>query len=205
MAAVNPGNAHAHLVWGLTAPVLVDSPDMRQGPLRYLCAVEAAYRVALGADAGYTGLLTKNPAHARWRTLRGPQMAYELGELAEYVDLSKHIPKGRKVEEVGVGRNVTVFDRLRRWAYVAIRRHREHRNFVLWQAEGYDKALEMNGAFCSHLIRARSGTSLRASAGGRGASTQMCTPNSSSGRRTRERRGLRNGGATMRTNRPARG
>lgn len=144
-AAVNPANAHAHLVWGLTAPVLVDSPDMRQGPLRYLCAVEAAYRAALGADASYTGLLTKNPSHERWRTLRGPQMAYELGELAEYVDLTKHIPKGRKVEEVGVGRNVTVFDRLRRWAYVAIRRHREHRNFVLWQAESYDKALELNG------------------------------------------------------------
>lgn len=143
-AAANRENAHAHLVWGLSAPVLVDSPDMRQGPLRYLCAVEAAFREKLQADHGYAGLITKNPAHPLWRTLRGPQLAYDLGELAEWVDLTKHIPK-RKPEEIGLGRNVTVFDWLRHWAYVAVRKHREQRNFVLWQAEAYDKALERNG------------------------------------------------------------
>jgi len=56
-AAVNRENGHAHLVWGLSAPVLVDSPDMRQAPLRYLCAVEAAFREDLRADHGYSGLL----------------------------------------------------------------------------------------------------------------------------------------------------
>lgn len=143
-AAANRENAHAHLVWGLSAPVLVDSPDMRQGPLRYLCAVEAAFREKLKADQGYAGLITKNPAHPLWRTLRGPQLAYDLGDLAEWVDLTKYIPK-RKPEEIGLGRNVTVFDWLRHWAYAAVRKHREQRNFVLWQAEAYDKALERNG------------------------------------------------------------
>lgn len=56
-AATNRENAHAHLVWGLRAPVLVDSPDMRQAPLRYLCAVEAAFREKLQADQGYGGLI----------------------------------------------------------------------------------------------------------------------------------------------------
>lgn len=144
-AAVNRENGHAHLVWGLSAPVLVDSPDMRQGPLRYLCAVEAAFRERLKADQGYSGLITKNPAHPLWRTLRGPQFAYELGELAEWVNLPKHLPK-RKPEEIGLGRNVAVFDWLRRYAYRHIRHYKaDMRNFVLWQSHLNGKALERNG------------------------------------------------------------
>lgn len=144
-STVNRENGHAHLVWGLTAPVLVDSPDMRQAPLRYLCAVEAAFRTALQADSGYSGLITKNPAHPLWRTLMGPQLAYDLGELAEYVDLQKHLPR-RKPEEVGLGRNVTVFDWLRQYAYRHIRHYKgEVRNFVLWQSHLNNKALERNG------------------------------------------------------------
>jgi hypothetical protein len=121
-AAVNRANGHAHLVWGLSAPVLVDSPDLRQAPLRYLCAVESAFRERLQADQGYSGLITKNPIHPLWRTLRGPQLAYELGELAAWVDLPKHMPR-RKPDEIGLGRNCSLFDRLRKWAYGAIRQY----------------------------------------------------------------------------------
>lgn len=145
-ASANRANGHAHLVWGLSAPVLVDSEDMRQAPMRYLCAVEAAFREALQADQGYGGLITKNPAHPLWRTLRGPQLCYELGELAEWVDLPKHLPKRGKPEEIGLGRNVTVFDWLRQYAYRHIRFYkREVRNFVYWQSHLNLKALERNG------------------------------------------------------------
>lgn len=150
-AAINKENAHAHLVWGLSAPVLVDSPDMRQGPLRYLCAIEAAFRARLQADNGYSGLITKNPAHPLWRTLRGPQLTYDLGELAQWVDLSKHLPK-RKPEEIGLGRNVTVFDWLRRYAYRHIRHYKSDvRNFVMWQSHLNNKALERNGDLLTPL------------------------------------------------------
>jgi len=146
-AAVNRENGHAHLVWGLSAPVLVDSPDLKQGPLRYLCAVESAFRARLQADQGYSGLITKNPAHPLWKTLRGPRLGYELGELADWVDLPKHLPK-RKPEEVGLGRNVTVLDWLRHYAYRQIRHYKgDVRNFVLWQSHLNNKALERNGDF----------------------------------------------------------
>lgn len=146
-ASVNRENGHAHLVWGLSVPVLVDSPDLRQAPLRYLCAVEAAFRARLQADQGYSGLITKNPVHPLWKTLRGPQLGYELGELADWVDLPKHLPK-RKPEEVGLGRNVTVFDWLRHYAYRKIRHYKhEVRNFVYWQSHLNGKALERNGDF----------------------------------------------------------
>lgn len=148
---INPENAFGHLVWGISAPVLVDSPDMRQAPLRYLCAIEAAYRDALGADQGYSGLLTKNPFHARWRVLWGPATFYELGELAECVDLSKHIPKrGKNPEAIGLGRNCTLFDELsRKFAYKKIR---EYKPLGLpgwnpWQSACYDWALQRNGDF----------------------------------------------------------
>ena len=120
---------------------------MRQAPLRYLCAVEAAFRARLQADQGYSGLITKNPAHPLWKTLRGPQLGYELGDLADWVDLPKHIPK-RKPEEVGLGRNVTVFDWLRLYAYRKIRHYKlDVRNFIQWQSHLNGKALERNGDF----------------------------------------------------------
>lgn len=144
-ATINKQNGHAHLVWGLKAPVLVDSEDLRQRPIRYLCAVESAFRERLQADQGYSGLITKNPAHPLWWTLRGQRMDYELCELADWVDLPQHLPK-RKPEEIGLGRNVTVFDWLRHYAYRQIRHYKgDVRNFVLWQSHLNGKALGRNG------------------------------------------------------------
>jgi hypothetical protein len=112
-----------------------------------LCAVEAAFRQKLQADSGYSGLITKNPTHPLWRLLRGPRIDYELWELAEYVDLSRHLPK-RKPEQIGLGRNVTLFDWLRHYAYRHIRHYKtDVRNFVLWQSHLNAKALERNGDF----------------------------------------------------------
>lgn len=148
-ASKNRENGHAHLVWGLTAPVLIDSPNMRQGPLRYLCAVESAFRARLQADQGYSGLITKNPAHPLWHTVPGPRLSYDLGELAEFVDLTKHMPKiWAKPEEIGLGRNCTVFEWLRQHAYRNIRHYKcEVRNFVEWQSHLNNKALERNAEF----------------------------------------------------------
>jgi hypothetical protein len=107
--------------------------------------VEAAFRAKLEADTGYSGLMTKNPAHPLWRVLRGPQQSYELGDLAEWVDLPKHLPK-KKPQEIGLGRNVTVFEWLRQYAYRQIRHYKvDVRNFILWQSHLNGKALERNG------------------------------------------------------------
>ncbi len=141
--SVNLENGHAHLVWGLTAPVLLEAEDARLAPMRYLCAVEEAFRVALDADVGYSGLLTKNPAHPLWRTLLGPTLSYSLGELSEYIDLPKFVPR-RKPQEVGLGRNVTLFDWLRHYAYRNVRRFD---SFTAWQSQLNSKALERNGDF----------------------------------------------------------
>jgi hypothetical protein len=100
-------------------------------------------------------LLTKNPTHRRWRVLRGPRVGYTLQELADCFDaedLSFYVNQSKKPEEVGLGRNVTLFDWLRQWAYVAIRRYRAARNqFPQWQAECHEKSLGRNGDFARPL------------------------------------------------------
>ena len=148
-AAVNRENAHAHLAYGLRVPVLTSSMEARQAPLRYLNAVEAAFRAKLQADDGFSGLITKNPAHPLWRTLQGPDLAYELGDLAEWVDLEHFKPRqGVKVAEVGLGRNVTVFDFVRLWAYKKVREYKNVRGgFVHWQKAVYDRCMARNGDF----------------------------------------------------------
>ena len=151
-ASVNPKNMHAHLAWGLSVPVLVESPDARRAPIRYLAAVESAFRSRLHADPSYSGLITKNPSHPMWNTYRGPKEFYDLAYLADWVDLPKFLPKqGAKIEEIGLGRNLVLFDFLRKWAYVAVRKEREMRNYVLWQAKVYDRCLERNADFINPL------------------------------------------------------
>jgi len=147
-------NGHAHTAYGYRAPVLVDSPDMRQGPLRYLCAVEAGFRAKLGADGGYSGLMTKNPIHPDWHTLTygGPDLLlYDLDDLAGWVDLPKFLPKrGKNPEEIGLGRNVTVFDDLRQWAYRNIRGYKAEgfKGWNPWMDECYQWALNRNDFPC---------------------------------------------------------
>lgn len=119
--AVNNENGHAHAVYGLRVPVLMGGLGVRNSPVRYLASVEAMMREKLKADQSYSGLITKNPMHTKWRVLHGPQLTYDLSELAVNLPgIEKYKPKRRDLE-VGVGRNVTLFDRLRKWAYREIR------------------------------------------------------------------------------------
>jgi len=146
-AAVNRQNGHAHLAYGLSAPVLVAESARRQ-PIRFLQGIEGAYREALRADRGYSGLITKNPKHPLWRVLYGDARLWELGELAEYGDVEHYIPRhAKKPEEVGLGRNCIVFEFLRQWAYRNIRAAKERANFVIWQADCNNRALVRNGDF----------------------------------------------------------
>jgi hypothetical protein len=113
--------------------------------MRYLCAVESLMRERLQADPGFSGLITKNPIHPAWQTLRGPRMFYDLAELAEWLPgLEKHIPKRGRVDSVGLGRNVTLFDALRKWAYESLRNYK--------RVGGLDGWNEWNSACRTHAL-----------------------------------------------------
>jgi hypothetical protein len=154
VSIVNRENGHAHLLYGLESPVAC-SEVARQAPLRYLAAIEAAYLAKLepfGGDRGFAGLMVKNPTHSHWKAFWGRLSFWSLEELAEYVNLDHYTPKklsDKKIQLVGVGRNVTLFNFLGpegKWSYNAVRRYRGER-YEVWCEAVLNKALEMNGEF----------------------------------------------------------
>jgi len=119
LVVVNPRNGHAHLVYLLGAWVQTDFGDSRRlKVVRYAAAIERAYTAALGADPAYPGRFQHNPLSDAYVTKIGRDAPYSLDELARYVDLNE--PARKKNPPIGIGRNVETFDRLRRWAYVAV-------------------------------------------------------------------------------------
>ena len=150
---VNKANRHAHVVYGLSAPVLTTSMEARQAPLRYLNAVETAFRAKMDADDGYSGLITKNPKHPLWWTIQGRRLDYDLEELSGWVDLSRFTAKqGVKVAEVGLGRNVTVFDFVRLWSYKKVREFKgQPGGYVHWQKAVYDRCMARNADFTTPM------------------------------------------------------
>lgn len=142
-SAIDPETGSGHLCYGLKTPV-VRTEAGREGPLRYLAAIESAYCERLGADHHYAGLITKNPLHGHWRVWSpANDVIYDLDDLAEYVPLRKVKSLHRHESIPGtVWRNVTIFDELRGWAYRAIRDY--------WGPNGYQAWI------CAVLARAES-------------------------------------------------
>jgi len=116
----NPDNLHAHAYYTLETAVHLN-PNSSKKAIRFAAAVDCAFTTALDADAQFCGLIAKNPLHERWRTYAGNVASYSLTEMSEYVDLQRYGDRRRAMPETGLGRNVNLFNRLRKWAYKAIR------------------------------------------------------------------------------------
>lgn len=115
----NPRNQHAHAFYGLVAPVS-RTENAHIKPLKYLAALNEGYRHALQGDVGFKQLICKNPLSDAWITEVLRDSLYDMHEMAEYVDLkaaSARIRATPKKYQSGVGRNCSLFDSLRTWAY----------------------------------------------------------------------------------------
>jgi len=119
LTITNPENGHAHLLYALKTSIRT-APDGKIKPLRYAAAVENALRKKLGADTGYSGLICKNPNHSHWKIAVWQPELYTLDWLADSLDLNASNEK-EIVVDYGLGRNCTLFDKTRKWAYRAIR------------------------------------------------------------------------------------
>lgn len=109
------GVRRGHAVWTLEAPVH-KGPNARRRPLQVLARAAEWLRAAARADCSYSGLLTRCPFHAR------PDLFTEWGREAPYplAELTDWIPRGwrrPRVPTTSYGRNCSLFDSLRRWAY----------------------------------------------------------------------------------------
>lgn len=149
-AAISPDKNSAHVGYELQTPV-ARHDSARIKPQQYLAAIETALAVKLGADAGFTGQLCKNPVHPQWLLYRGPERARDLNELAEYVELSSttvhaynRTPRGE------IGRNVYLFDCVRFWAYENIEQYRSKGQEV-WVNAAIVMTERLNSGSYDHL------------------------------------------------------
>jgi len=119
LTITNPENGHAHLLYALKTSIRT-APNGKIKALRYAAAVENALRKKLGADTGYSGLICKNPNHDHWKIAVWQPELYTLDWLADFLDLNAANDKEIDVD-YGLGRNCTLFEKTRKWAYRAIR------------------------------------------------------------------------------------
>lgn len=124
---INPANGHAHAVWALKEAV-TRTEYARRKPLAMAAAVTEGLRRSVDGDAGYSGLLTKNPLHDEWDTEWWSGQLYELGELATHLTDAGYMPapawrRTRRQNPAGLGRNCTLFETARHWAYRETRHH----------------------------------------------------------------------------------
>lgn len=142
--------SHAHLLYLLETPIRT-APDGRPGPLRYAAAIDCALSELLDADPGYSGLITKNPAHEHWQVRCWEPEPYTLELLHGFLDVQPWAERRRERASVdrGLGRNCSLFDDLRRWAYKAIRQGWP--DYRQWQAACLDRAFGYNSQFAAPL------------------------------------------------------
>ena len=143
----NPENGHAHYIYQLKTPIY-NTDASKPKPIEYGNAVYNALREALNADVSYTGLITKNALHKHWRTHLLREQPYTLNQLAERLDLtSREISKPIQPDDaVGLGRNCCVFHTVRKWAYIAIRKHRSS-TYNQWLDAVLNECVSLNNQF----------------------------------------------------------
>ncbi len=146
-SVINRVNGHAHLFYCLDTPVYLLG-KARIAPLKYATAVQAAYKKLLGADPSYQENLCKNPLHESWLVLNGPEWAYDLDELASFVPEKelRNAKRRKSTMQVGFGRNVSLFDAIRTWAYRCFNSTRWI-SFDAWHRAVEAQAQERNGQF----------------------------------------------------------
>jgi hypothetical protein len=88
--------------------------------MHYAEMIEHSLRTALRADRGYSGNLVKNPLCSHWRVSEWAA-AYTLDELADNLTLVPRRMRPANDETAGLGRNCETFERLRTYAYRAVR------------------------------------------------------------------------------------
>ena len=123
MIVINPENGHAHLFYRLKTPVGKWGKSSYRAVM-YLTAVYASLARKLGADAGYSGNICKNPNSLAWQTYipNDAPDAYDLGDLADWLDLpswseTAKIRNRGYDETTAVGRNVSLFHGIRKQCY----------------------------------------------------------------------------------------
>ncbi|WP_181947280.1 replication initiation protein, partial [Klebsiella pneumoniae] len=145
-----PTNGHAHLFYALNSPVCI-TDNASKKPQVLLKGVVEGLTARLNADSCYTGKITKNPLNSHWRTFWNNTERYELNYLREFVDEGKRLTKKVLVRtSEKEGRNTTLFDNLRFFAYSVIFKYQKANDFC-----GFLSALEQEADVINNEFKPR--------------------------------------------------
>lgn len=121
-------NGHAHAAWRIQTPVI--TVGARQQPVYYARDAQEGLRRKCGGDPGYTGYMTKNPLSEDWDVIWGTEKGlegYTLNELQSWLEDAGFWPENgwhrKEPPATSLGRNCTIFDETRKWAYRECKKH----------------------------------------------------------------------------------
>ena len=110
-------------------------------PYQYLRAIESAYDSKYQCDKHFARYIHRNPFYKDSLTDWRHTKRHSLNELAEVVNLNTaRVKKGSRAVK-GNGRNCTVFDDLRFWAY---NQDKKQFTYEQWQQRCYTQAVAYN-------------------------------------------------------------
>lgn len=146
----NPANGHAHLFYALASPVCITEKAHKK-PQKLLNGVIAGLTDRLGADPCYTGKITKNPLNPQWRTFWNNTEPYELNFLRDFI-AEKRLPTKTIVRKtLTEGRNSTLFDLLRLYAYGIVFRYQKAEDYSGFMSALEERATMINDDFSHGL------------------------------------------------------
>lgn len=145
----NRANGHSHLYYAI--PSVCTTENARAKPIQYMKAIYAAFAARLDADTEYnSGPVAKTPGHPWWSTSELHNHIYELGELADYVELAVSLwGKGPQIDEVSHSRHCILFEQLRFYAYSIVNREREGGTFAAFM-RSLEAFAHNNNSFKKH-------------------------------------------------------
>lgn len=117
----NKKNYHAHLFFFIKDPVCT-TDNARKKPLVVLSLIEYALRELFQSDEAYSGFIAKNLDNDHWLAVETNKELFDFELFLEYLTLPQKLPK--KASVVGLGRNCTLFEVGRKYAYKQVLVHR---------------------------------------------------------------------------------
>jgi hypothetical protein len=123
LVVINPENSHAHYLYLIRDPVFLGEGKPLTQVAEYMRTVHRAMIFQLKADPSFSGFTVKNPLNEFWPIWSPAKEPYDLDLLLEYLNpraLKFARRKTKPSEEIGLGRNVSLFNAVRVWAYRSV-------------------------------------------------------------------------------------
>lgn len=139
---INPASEHAQVGWFIEGYVGTTKS------INWFNNINRGLTRISGGDYAYGGYTMRNPTHPYQQTVWGTDHLYTLKELNEYIKQPGVEPTISEETEMVAGRNVALFDALRKWSYRA-RLH--YPTWNAWNIAITERAHELNCSFSTPL------------------------------------------------------